>query len=252
MGGGGAADAMGRRAKFLTVAYWNPRVEVGASGEATVSFKLPDNLTTFRVMAVAVARDQFGSGEAEVISSKPFMMRTSLPFFTAVGDTFKAGVVLHNYTDEKLAGTITANAKDIELTGDREQDFSVPPDGHQEIFFSYRAKAQGAATLSFDAAADGKTDGLQLPLAIKITQPKEVFTTYGEATAEAKELFEKPDDVFADFGGLDVDVSSTALVGLTDASLYLMKYRYECTEQKVSKAFGIMTYDAIAEGLGME
>ena len=40
-----------------------------------------------------------------------------------------------------------------------------------------------------------------------------------------------PKDVFPQFGGLEINTSSTALQALTDAVLYLVAYPYECSEQ---------------------
>ncbi len=295
-GGGGGDDAQRLRSKFLAVAYWNPSVVTDANGVAKVTFKLPDNLTTFRIMAVAATADQFGSGEQEIITKKPFMLRANLPYFVGLGDKAKLSVVVHNYTDAALAGTITAKAEGsecspqdegastspsprlprqgggeaaaplrvpctsghsagnypIELTSDTEKKFKIAAQGKEEIFFDVNAKALGTAKLSFEAKADGVSDGLQLPLDIKLARPTEVFTSYGETSATGSELVDKLEEVYADVGGLDITLSSTALVGLTDAALYLVKYPYECTEQKISRAFGAMTYIAIAEAYDLK
>ncbi|USN59384.1 MAG: hypothetical protein H6767_00645 [Candidatus Peribacteria bacterium] len=42
---------------FKNTAYYNPSVVTDTKGRATVSFELPDNLTTFRVMIVANSKD---------------------------------------------------------------------------------------------------------------------------------------------------------------------------------------------------
>ena len=70
------------RADFRSTAYFDPSVMTSADGKAHVRFKLPDNLTTFRVMAVAVAKDdRFGHGETQVTTSRPLMLRPALPRF---------------------------------------------------------------------------------------------------------------------------------------------------------------------------
>lgn len=249
-GGGGAAALL--RSKFLPVAYWNPDVTTDENGEAKISFKLPDNLTTFKVMAVADTADMFGSGDAEVISRKPFMLTASLPYFAAVGDEFKAGVTVHNYTDVELAGTVSAGAEGIEIIGDTAASFKVGPGEVTELFFTFKGGRPGIANLSFEAATDAGSDGLRVPLAVKITRPREVFATFGETKKSASELVEPIAEVYADVGGLDVGISSTALTGLTDASLYLIKYPYECLEQKISKAMGMLIYSKIAGEMGIK
>ena len=51
-GGGGMSPA---RRDFRQTAYFNPSVLSDASGKAHVKFKLPESLTTYRIMAVAVS-----------------------------------------------------------------------------------------------------------------------------------------------------------------------------------------------------
>ena len=49
-------------------------------GVLTVTVQLPDNLTSFRVMAVMItATDRFGSGETAVQVNKPVMALPAMP-----------------------------------------------------------------------------------------------------------------------------------------------------------------------------
>jgi uncharacterized protein YfaS (alpha-2-macroglobulin family) len=55
------------RLNFNPLATFAPTVLTDAAGRATVQIKLPDNLTRYRVMAVAVAGEkQFGKGESAI------------------------------------------------------------------------------------------------------------------------------------------------------------------------------------------
>ena len=94
------------RTLFATTAYFNPEVVVGPTGLATIEIPMPENLTTFRVMAVAVDPDRpdhFGSAETQVKVRKPIMLRPSLPRFANFGDTFQASVMVDNQTDKPQA-----------------------------------------------------------------------------------------------------------------------------------------------------
>jgi alpha-2-macroglobulin len=42
------------------------------------------------------------------------------------------------------------------------------------------------------------------------------------------------------FGGLHVELSSTALVGLGEGARYLVEYPYGCAEQKASRALALL------------
>jgi alpha-2-macroglobulin len=65
-------------------------VRTDANGEASIRVKLPDNLTRYRVMVVAVddGGSQFGSAEANLTARLPLMVRPSAPRFLNFGDTW--------------------------------------------------------------------------------------------------------------------------------------------------------------------
>ncbi len=75
--GGGGGLVGDYREDFVTTAFWSPRLVTDAQGRAEVSFRLPDSLTRFRVMAVAQTVDsRFGSGEAGLEVRKPLAAAT--------------------------------------------------------------------------------------------------------------------------------------------------------------------------------
>ena len=54
------------RTNFVASAYWAPAL-ADEHGEVTFSFRAPDNLTAFRLMAVAAdASTRFGSGDMRI------------------------------------------------------------------------------------------------------------------------------------------------------------------------------------------
>ena len=76
-----------------------------ADGTASMHVKVPDNLTRYRVMVVAVAEARlFGKGEASITARLPLMVRPSPPRFLNFGDRFELPVVLQNQTDEPAGG----------------------------------------------------------------------------------------------------------------------------------------------------
>ena len=114
-GGGYAPAAAGTRvrANFLPTAYYGA-VKTDASGNATIRFSMPDDLTTWRVMAVAIGNDDshFATSDTTFISNQPLMSNPLLPQFARPGDTFQPGVSISNQT-----GTTGALDLVLQLTG---------------------------------------------------------------------------------------------------------------------------------------
>jgi hypothetical protein len=114
-GGGLSAAAANTRIRkdFQALAYYNGSVLTDNNGKAQITFKLPDDLTTWRVMAVATDGNlRFGNGEGTFITTKPLLTNAILPQFARPGDRFQAGLSVTNNTGK--TGTLNING---ELSG---------------------------------------------------------------------------------------------------------------------------------------
>ena len=100
-GGGFLAGAAGTRvrANFQPMPYYGV-LTLDASGDAHANFTMPDDLTTWRVMAVALDGDaaHFATGDKTFISSQPLIANPLLPQFARPGDRFDLGVSIANQT----------------------------------------------------------------------------------------------------------------------------------------------------------
>ena len=115
-GGGGGED--GPRVDFKTTAFFEAGRVTDVEGRVRYQFKLPDNLTTFRLMAiVAGADDRFGAGETTVVTSKHLMARPVMPRIVRVGDKFDAGVIVSSKDLPATSARVTVTAKGIDVVG---------------------------------------------------------------------------------------------------------------------------------------
>ena len=86
------------RTDFDPLAVFEPSVTTDANGKAAVEVDLPDNLTRYRVLAVAVDDvDRFGTGESIITAALPLTVRPTAPRFLNFGDTFELPVVVQNH-----------------------------------------------------------------------------------------------------------------------------------------------------------
>jgi uncharacterized protein YfaS (alpha-2-macroglobulin family) len=247
-GGQGAFAAEARapaelelRADFRSTAYWNPSVLTDQSGQAVVRFKLPDNLTTFRIMAVAQTKDSlFGRGETHVKVAKPLLLLPSLPRFARVGDRFLAGVVIHNDLTAGGTAMLTLKARGVSLAGavDR-HEVRLEAGERREVLFSFEAEKPGRAVFEFQARMGQQADGLEMAIPIEMARPTETVATFDE-TAEAQEQeVHIPESVYPGESRLEIQAAASALAGLGGSVDYVTNYPYQCLEQKLS---GILPY----------
>ncbi|KAA3645374.1 MAG: hypothetical protein DWQ07_12970 [Chloroflexi bacterium] len=241
-GEGGAADTpISVRSDFNPLATFAPEVRTNATGEARISIQLPDNLTRYRIMVVAVADgNKFGSAEANLVARLPLMVRPSAPRFLNFGDQFELPIVLQNQTDEELVVDVVADASNILLTEGAGFQVTVPPRDRIEVRFPAASDEAGTARFQIAAASGDFADAANINLPVYTPATNEAFATYGviDSGAIAQPLI-APEDVFSQFGGLEINTSSTALQALTDAVLYLVGYPFDSSDQLASRILGI-------------
>ena len=241
--GGESAEptAIKVRTDFNPLATFAPAVKTDADGRAQVEVKLPDNLTRYRVMVVAVDDgNQFGSAEANLVARLPLMVRPSAPRFLNFGDSFELPVVLQNQTEEPLAVDVVVQAGNVELTDGPGRRVTVPGRDRVEVRFPAATLMAGTARLQIAAVSGDHADAATVDLPVYTPATTEAFATYGVVDEGViAQPVAAPSDVYPQFGGLEISTSSTALQALTDAVLYLFAYPYECSEQLASRIMAV-------------
>ena len=229
------------RLDFNPLAVFAPAVRTDANGEARIAVKLPDNLTRYRVMVVAVDEGrQFGMAETNLVARLPLMVRPSAPRFLNFGDSFELPVVLQNQTDAPMVVDVVVQASNIELTGSTGLRVTVPARDRVEVRFPAATQKAGTARLQIVAVAGDYADAATVELPVYTPATTEAFATYGVVDeGSIVQPVAAPGDVFPQYGGLEINTSSTALQALTDAVLYLVSYPFECTEQLASRILAV-------------
>ena len=229
------------RIDFNPLAAFAPVVQTDASGKAQVNFKLPDNLTRYRIMAVAVNQGtQYGMAESNLVARLPLMVRPSAPRFLNFGDQFELPVVLQNQTNDPMTVSVALRGTNIDLTGSRGLRVTVPARDRVEVRFQAAAHMAGTAHFQVAAVSGDYADAATIDLPVYTPATTEAFATYG--VLDDGSVFQpvaQPKNVFPQYGGLEITTSSTALQALTDAVLYLVTYPFDCTEQMASRILGI-------------
>ncbi len=229
------------RIDFNALAFFAASLPTDASGRASVKIKLPDNLTRYRVMAVAVAGEkQFGIGESAITARLPVMARPSAPRFLNFGDKVELPVVVQNQTEQPLQVDVAVRAANAQLTEGQGRRVTVPANDRVEVRFPATTTKPGTARFQIAAASGRWSDAAEVSLPVWTPATTEAFATYGEVDAGAiVQPIKAPSDAFKQLGGLEVTTSSTQLQALTDAVLYLTSYPYECAEQISSRVLAI-------------
>jgi uncharacterized protein YfaS (alpha-2-macroglobulin family) len=229
------------RSNFDALAKWVPSVITDESGTATVRFKLPDNLTRYRIMVVASqGNDRFGTGESSLTARLSLMLKPSAPRFLNYGDKFELPLVVHNQTDTPIEINLAARATNIKFLKGQGRHATVPPNDRVEIRLPAETQHSGKAKFQAVVAFGATTDAAEFDLPVYTPATTEAFATYGQIDKGAiQQQLVKPEDILPDYGELQVSTSSTILETITDAFLYVHHYPHECSEQLSSRLIAI-------------
>jgi uncharacterized protein YfaS (alpha-2-macroglobulin family) len=247
-GGGGGADAGAGtlRRDFRVLAFWLGSVVTDANGRAQIDVKLPESLTTYRIMAVAADRSsRFGAGDAEVRTNKPLTMKPSFPRFLAVGDTALFGAVVGSQLRQAGTATVRMRSLDpavLDISGG-EQRVPIPANGAVEVRFQGAGRSIGRARLQMSVQMNGENDAFEDVIPVSVLVAPETVAAVGEAgdaRSTVTEMLALPEGAVSGFGGLHVEMASTALAGLGEGARYLVEYPYGCAEQKGSRALAML------------
>lgn len=252
-GGGGGEGGLTTRQDFRTTAFFQPSVVTGPDGKARVRFKLPDSLTTYRLMAVATSdTDRFGFGQESIVTSRPLMARPALPRFLRAGDAMNAGVILSSKGVPAQSVVVTLDAKGVVVSGEASKRVELPANGSVEVTWAIGSPAVGKAELAFHARAGAERDDVTVKRDVAAPLSLEAVALYGDTEKAAAEQLGDLNGIRTDTGGLDLRVASTALVGLDSGVDALLEYPYGCAEQLTSKMVPLVALGDLARDYGVK
>ncbi|HEU4993459.1 MAG TPA: MG2 domain-containing protein [Gemmatimonadaceae bacterium] len=238
-GGGGADGADVLRSRFQTTAFFIGSVVTDTQGNATATAKLPDNLTTFRIMAVAVtAGDRYGNGQSKLLVTRPLVARAALPRFVRPADRFVAGAVVNRRDGVAAAVRMKTAVTGVSLRGQAEQTATLAASRGSEVRFPFETpKGIGdTASFRFDVTDGQNADAVRVSIPVRPDYHPQATVASGvlHDTASVEILLPKSIDPARSTVSLSLGTSPMASIrGMTRR---LRVYPYYCSEQVISAA----------------
>ncbi len=250
-GGGDGGDVL--RTRFQTTAFFLGSVVTDSNGNGLAKARLPDNLTTFRVMAVAVtAGDRYGSGDAKLLVTRPLVARPALPRFVRPGDAFGAGVVVNH----RLGGTpqvqVTAEATGVENKGSPSRSATLEPGRGREVRFDWLVPRDAADSvrLRFRAASGRAADGVESRLPVRPLYHQQAIALSGAVVDTQTATLIVPGGIDLARSRLILSLGGSPLAVIRGTAQDLRTYPYYCSEQVASTALPLLALLRAEKTLG--
>jgi alpha-2-macroglobulin len=243
-GGGAAFGSVVVRKNFKESAYYTAFLVTDAQGKGQVTFKLPDNLTTFKAMAVAGTKDhKFGRGAEDLMVKKNIILKPAVPNFSRPGDIYSAGVTVTNNSPKKLKIHVSVKAEDVlRVKGDKNvKKVTLAPGLTRAVWFKFKVDGVKTQKLTFKAASRKFSDGLYLEVPVRMPQFVEAAANFGRVDqASVKEQMIVPDGTLRELDKAEITLASSAMVGIKRNFDVLQEYPYDCLEQRLSKQYPLL------------
>ena len=278
--GGDAASAEAdekedERKDFRPTAFFEPVLITDKNGEASVTFKMPDSLTAYRITAFGVKDDLFALQENEVKVQNPINIQQVQPRRLRERDTAECGVLITNLG--KDGQKVTVSLEVLSPTKDTEQDKlegrkTIPGKGFVDgenshtvyvasgqstvVYFDVAASQEGTVNLVYSIKSDVLNEKLISPIRIEKTYVYETVTMTGTVSDEKKGS-EKESLIIPGFakegrGDLKFTLDATRLGLLGSSVNYLFDYPYGCLEQQSSRILPLVCFDEYIDVFGMD
>lgn len=252
-GGGGGASA-GIRSNFSHAAYWNTVLTTNADGNATFEFDVPDNLTRWRIIVIAMRPDMpMGVGNNSVQVNLPLQIEPALPNQVRAGDTFDAGFAVTNRTDRTLSIETSLSARGAITLDTAHQDTSstLEPFQHQLDWLRLTTTRPGNIELEGKTRADNLTDAVQIRLPVLSHETTVTAAEYDSTVAnEATLPLRVPAGALAGSANIRVSLAPTLLAGLDGAFKALRDNPLQSWEMQLSRAVLAANYLHLKPVLG--
>lgn len=117
-GAGGGMPDVTPRTNFAETAFFMPHLVTDERGEVSLSFTLPESMTTWNFSALAHDRQMnHGSLDTTLVARKDFMVEPALPRFVRRGDRTTLPVKVTNLTDREIKTRLAITLTDAMQEG---------------------------------------------------------------------------------------------------------------------------------------
>ncbi len=238
------------RKDFAETVFFKPDLRVDSNGNVSVEFKMPDSLTTWRIMSLAHGELlESGYADATTITQKDLMTETLAPRFLREGDVIDFAVKVSNTGKDALDTSVTFSLTNpetgalLKVEPDSSQKILIPAGQSKSVFWKYRVPGGINSVLYRSSASGGVwSDGEEniLPVIaskVFVTESKELWINGKGEKKFTFDQFKNSTSPTLKSHMYVVQMASNPIWYAIGALPYLMEFPHECNEQIFSRIY---------------
>jgi len=224
------------RQNFADTAYWNAAISTDADGRAEVSFKMPENLTSWKIRSWVLGQGtRVGEGEQQVVTRKNLIIRLQAPRFFTETDEVVLSANVHNYlkTSKKVKVVLELDGDTLQPLDEMSQAVEIGANGEQRINWRVKAVRPGFAVIRMKALTDEESDAMQMTFPVKVHGILKTESFTGTIPADGKSAqvsFQVPNQRKSELSRLELRYSPSLAGAMVDALPYLIYSPHKTTD----------------------
>ena len=206
-----------------------------------MSFKLADNITTWKMAVIGSTADgEIGFAESEILSFQPFFVEHDPPRVLTEGDEIQLPVVLRNYLNSPQTVDLAIKPEDwFALLGPAEKRAQVAAGDDARETFGFRAVATTAdGRQRVTAIGADASDQIERPVSVH-PDGEEVAETASGILGDSAAALETqiPADAIKGSVRSELKIYPSLLAHVIESIEAIMARPYGCAEQTISSAY---------------
>jgi uncharacterized protein YfaS (alpha-2-macroglobulin family) len=246
------------RKDFADTAFWAPALTTDTNGIAEVTFKMPENLTGWKVRTWAMgAGTKVGEGTAEMVTVKNLLLRLQAPRFFVEKDEVVLSANIHNYlaTAKSVRAVLELEGGCMEVTGRTTQTVKIDAKGEQRVDWRVKVVKEGQAVVRMKALTDEESDAMEMRFPVYVHGMLKTDSFCGVVRRDKDQASIRltvPSERRIDESRLEVRYSPTLAGAMVDALPYLVDYPYGCTEQTLNRFLPTVIVQKALKDMGLD
>lgn len=225
------------RSNFSDTALWIPGLRTDKNGKATIRFKLPDNLTTWKILIVGMNKEgKYSYNAKEIKTTKDIVLTPILPEYLLEEDIVNIGMMITNNTEKGQNFELLCNTHEYDFS----DNLFVSENSRGVISFAYKVPSN-KSKVDFKMIAESTSTGLGDGVVISREVKPLLFSREVKESGILNNQTTQIDLPSGKFKGV-LSISSNILEILFDSIEQLVGYPYGCVEQTMSKFLPTIIY----------
>jgi alpha-2-macroglobulin len=260
LGGASTNRRSDPRRDMRQTAFFFPALPTDAQGHIKQRVRLPDAVTTYRLMAFAVTKPgDMGHAQAPVITQMPVQVRPSLPRVIRRGDKFQVAAMVANndaVASHSCVASVRLDGRSLVARGPVTRPITLPPLGSARLLFDVEATevlaVDAGAAITTTLACGESGDAAESPYSVENPVVLDASSAFGLTSGRVDQPLANLDDVNKSVGELELTLSASPLAGLATGLEQLVNYPYGCVEQTTSRLVPLLSLRELARALNVK